>query len=463
MLAGARSSRSLTIEDQWYHVAPGCVAGPSVVTVRAVERRGHQNAARRTAEPHVPILLATAIEMGRLANEALARAGFDEGVLVGDVRRGVEIVDDLKMVVRGPHDVRALASALGNAEACTAVDITGKDQLRLVFQGGGRAHVHVVPRTRFVEAIVRETGSPRHVRWLESMAASSGGLGAVSGRARDEAGVYTALGLPFAPPELRERSTRRVPDLVGSVRGIFHVHTLWSDGTASIAEMARATRAAGFEYLGITEHSRAASYAGGLDASQLRRQAREVSHVRREVPDVLILHGVEVDVLADGSLDIDDAALAALDFVIASVHTDLDMAAPEMTARLLAAVRHPLVTILGHPTGRLLLGREGSAFDVEAVAAAAAENDTFLEINANPQRLDLGEDLVRRAAARGARFAIDPDAHTPRGVRDTGLGLTVARRAGLSASQVLNARGADEVKSYLAARRRKARRALALA
>jgi len=410
----------------------------------------------------VPLLLATAIEMGRLANEALARAGLDAGVLVGDARRGVEIVDDLKMVLRGPHDVRTLASVLGTAEACTSVEITGKDQVRLVFQGGGRALFHVVPRTRYVEAIVRETGSARHVRWLESIAARAGGLGAVSGRARDEAGVYSALGLPFAPPELRERSTRRVPDLVAAVRGIFHVHTRWSDGTATVAEMARAARAAGFEYVGISEHSKAASYAGGLDATQLRRQAREVAQVRREMQGFLILHGVEVDVLADGSLDIDDGALAALDFVIASVHTDLDMAAPEMTARLLAAVRHPLVTILGHPTGRLLLGRGGSAFDVDAVATAAAENETFLEINANPQRLDLGEDLVKRAAVRGAHFAIDPDAHAPRGVRDTGLGLTVARRAGLSASQVLNAKGADEVRSYLAVRRRRARRALAL-
>ena len=146
----------------------------------------------------------------------------------------------------------------------------------------------------------------------------------------------------------------------------------------------------------------------------------------------------------------DDATLASLDFVIASVHANLDMPAVEMTSRLLRAVSHPLVTILGHPTGRLLLGRKGSTFDVEAVASAAAANDTFLEI-------------VRRAAARGACFAIDPDAHSPRGVRDTALGVSVARRAGLAASQVLNTRGAREVAAYLMARRRKAKRALALA
>jgi DNA polymerase (family 10) len=227
--------------------------------------------------------------------------------------------------------------------------------------------------------------------------------------------------------------------------------------------MARAARDAGFGYVGITEHSQTASYAGGLDATQLARQARAIARARRDVPGVALLHGVEVDVLPDGSLDLDDATLASLDFVIASVHACLDMQHREMTARMLRAVSHPLVTILGHPTGRLLLGREGSTFDIDAVAEAAAANDTFLEINANPQRLDLGEELVRRAAARGARFAIDPDAHSPRGVRDTALRVSVARRAGLAPSQVLNTRGAREVAAYLGSRKRKAKRALALA
>ena len=400
--------------------------------------------------------------MARLANEALARAGLDEAALVGDARRGVEVVDQLSMVVRGPRDVHVLAQALSRASACVASDVVGKDRVRMLFQGGGEAVVHLVPRGRYVEALVRETGSARHVRWLESLAAAAGGLGAVSGRARDEAGVYAALGLPFAPPELRERSTREVPELVESVRGIFHVHTDWSDGTASIVDMARASRDAGLEYVGITEHSKAASYAGGLDEARLRRQARAIGSARRDVPDLLILHGVEVDVLPDGSLDLDVRALAALDFVIASVHTELDMPFEEMTKRILKAVRHPLVTILGHPTGRLLLGRGGSSFDLEAVATAAAKNGTFLEINANPQRLDLGEELVRRAVACGARFAIDPDAHSPRGVRDVALGVAVARRAGLPPSRVLNSVGPAEVTTLLATRRRKARQALAL-
>jgi DNA polymerase (family 10) len=408
------------------------------------------------------VLLASALEMARLANDALVRAGLGEVVLVGAARRGVELVDEVAMLARGPVEPGRLAKVLAGAAACTSVETAG-DTVRMAFDGGGPASVQIVPRGRFVEALVRRTGSARHVRWLESLASPAGGLGAVCSRARTEGDVYTALGVPFAPPELREGATRRVPELVGEVRGIFHVHTTWSDGAATIVDMARAAREAGFAYVGITEHSQAAHYAGGLDARRLRQQGRAVAQARREVPGVDLLHGVEVDVMSDGTLDLDDATLGALDFVIASVHADLDMSSARMTARLVRAVSHPLVTILGHPTGRLLLGRAGYAFDVEAVATAAAANDTFLEINANPQRLDLGEDLVRRAAARGARFAIDPDAHTPRGVRDTALGVSVARRAGLAPTQVLNARGPREAIAYLARRRLAGKRALSLA
>jgi DNA polymerase (family 10) len=410
------------------------------------------------------LLLATALEMARLANEALARAGLDEATVVGEARRGIELVRDLSMIAHGPVSARRMADALREASACEDVGVEGRDVVAMRFEGGGAARVRIAPRSRFVEAVVRGTGSPRHVRWLEGLAEAHGGLAAVCTRARSEAHVYEMLGVPYAPPELREGATHRVPNLVGAVQGVFHVHTTWSDGSASILDMARAAGQAGFAYLGITEHSRTATYARGLDGAALERQSKEVARTRRqcEAAGVRVLHGVEVDVMADGSLDLDDATLASLDFVIASVHDAYDMAAPAMTARLVRAVSHPLVTILGHPTGRLLLGRAGYPFDVDAVAEAAAKNETFLEINANPQRLDLGAALVRQAAARGAKFAIDPDAHTPRGVRDTALGVSVARRAGLAASQVLNARGADEVIHYLAGRKRAGKRRLAI-
>jgi DNA polymerase (family 10) len=403
------------------------------------------------------VVLGAAIEMARLTNEALARAGFERATVVGDARRGVETMNELSMVARGPLDMKALAAALRGATACNDVEADGRNGLRMYFEGGGPARLRVVPADHYLEAVVRGTGSASHVRWLESLAKRAGGLARVCARAKNERQLYESLGVPFAPPELREQPTPRVPRLVRGVRGIFHVHTTWSDGTGSIAEMAQAATDAGFAYLGISEHSRAASYAHGLDGKRLRAQARAVDEVRREVPEIVLFHGIEVDVLPDGSLDLDDATLAQLDFVVASVHTDLEMPPSVMTERLVRAVTHPLVTILGHPTGRLLPGRRGYVFDVDAVARAAAENDTFLEINANPQRLDLSAALVRRAAAQGARFAIDPDAHSPRGVADTALGLAVARRAGLASSQVLNAKDAAAAAEYLIARRRKAK------
>ena len=399
--------------------------------------------------------------MARLTNMALAKAGLEEAVVIGEARRGVALLRELTMIVRATDDTRAVVAALKSATACHSILVDGIDTVRMQFAGGGPAALRVVPSEHFVEALVRGTGSATHVGWLEARAEPLDGLRAACARVDSEQALYALLGVPFPAAELREGPTPRVPELVKEVRGVFHVHTTWSDGAASIIEMAQAALDAGFGYMGLTEHSKAAIYARGLDSEHLRAQAGAVEEARAAVPGVTIFHGVEVDILPDGLLDLDDATLSALDFVVASVHLRYDMTSREMTARLVRAVSHPLVTILGHPTGRLLLGRKGYSFDIEAVADAAAANDTFLEINANPQRLDLSDALVRRAAARGARFAIDPDAHSPRGLRDTALGLMLARRAGLTRSQILNTRGPRAMVAYLSERRRRASRALA--
>jgi len=310
----------------------------------------------------------------------------------------------------------------------------------------------MVEARAWVHALLTATGDAAHVRWLDGLA--GGALAEACAGAADDGAMYRALGLAFVPPELRAGSAPRVPaELVERVGGIFHVHTDWSDGTASILEMARAAVAAGYTYLGISDHSRAASYANGLDAARLAEQRAVIDIARRELPECAILHGIEVDILEDGALDLDDATLASLDFVIASVHSRMGMGSAEMTKRIVRAVSHPLVTILGHPTGRLLLGRKGYTFDVAEVARAAVANDTYLEINANAQRLDLDEAKVRKAAGVGARFAIDPDAHAPRGLDDTRLGVMMARRAGLTAGQLLNARTRSEVERVLAERK----------
>ena len=402
------------------------------------------------------ILLGVAREAAAILTRVLLEAGAKDVVLVADARRGLALVRDLVILVRGRSSVQIVA-ALARAEADCEVlnDAAGADVTVLV--AGVRARVTAVDDARWVEALITGTGDEDHVRWLGDRATAHGGLSAVCARAEDEAAAYGTLGLPCPPPELREGGVQaEIPaDLITNVKGIFHIHSTWSDGSSSIEEMAETAAQAGYAYIGISDHSQAASYAHGLDATRLREQSEAIARARREVPSITILHGVEVDIMADGSLDLDDSTLSALDFVIASVHTRLVMDAAEMTARIVRAVSHPLVTMLGHPTGRLLLGRKGYSFDIVRVARAAAENDTYIEINANAHRLDLSDGLARRAAAAGARFVINPDAHAPRGIGDTLLGVTMARRAGLTGEQVLNALSREDLVQALAKRKKK--------
>ena len=259
---------------------------------------------------------------------------------------------------------------------------------------------------------------------LETRALAYGGLAALTRGAKTESEIYEALSLSPIAPELRFGVTGDEPtDLLPlrAVRGAFHVHTDWSDGNTTIEGMALAAARAGYEYLGISDHSRTAPYSNGLDEARLASQKKAIDRARKEVPGISILHGLEVDVLSDGSLDLPDDVLASLDFVIASVHTDTRMDARTMTTRIVRALSNPFVTMLGHPTGRLLSGKSGYAFDIDAVARAAAANESWLEINANGYRLDLSPVLARRAYAHGVSFAINPDAHTPDGLFDVAL------------------------------------------
>jgi DNA polymerase (family 10) len=403
------------------------------------------------------VLLATAVATTRIIDALLRQAGAAEILPIGATRRGVEIVRELVVVVRG-MDAKAIAPALdGRVELEGARARSAADGATLVVHGLP-TRVRAVGEHQWIHALVVGTGDDAHVAWLEARA--GGELAPLCAHAKSENAVYQSLGLPATPPELREGQVERVPSgLVDprDVRGFFHVHTDWSDGTAPILGMVRAAARSGYRYVGISDHSRAAAYANGLDPERLAEQAKAIALARREATGVTIFHGVEVDILEDGSLDLPDDVLRTLDFVIASVHSQLAMPEDRMTARIVRAVSHPLVTILGHPTGRLLLGRRGFGFDLDAVARAAVANDTYLEINANAQRLDLSDGLVRRAASVGAKFAIDPDAHAEHGVDETALGIMVARRAGLSRDQVLNARDKDEIAGVLAARKKRAR------
>lgn len=405
------------------------------------------------------IVLGRALDISKILGRTLREAGASFVEVAGEARRGKALVSDLVLVGAGISAETAQEALLASGHV-TEAEALSNEALGIVFEGKTKVRVRLSSEEGFARALFEETGDPAHLRWLAEIAEGRGSsIEAIADSSKDEADIYRALGLAPTPPELREGASTKLPaDLVerSSLSGIFHAHTDWSDGTTSIVAMAEATRALGYRYIGISDHSKAAAYARGLDSERLSQQAEAIAEARKRIPEVEILHGIEVDILRDGSLDLDDETLARLDFVIASVHSSMTLAPEEMTARLVRAVSHPLVTMLGHPTGRILLGRKGYAFDFEAVAEAAVKNETFLEINASRYRLDLDDSLVRKAAALGARFAINPDAHSPGGLPEAALGVVMARRAGLRAEQVLNARPAEEVFALLSDRKERA-------
>jgi DNA polymerase (family 10) len=274
--------------------------------------------------------------------------------------------------------------------------------------------------------------------------------------------IYEALGLAYVEPELREgqgevaaAAAGRLPDLVERrhLRGCIHVHTDASDGRDGLTTMLSAARDAGYGYVAFTDHSRSAGYAGGLSEERVLAQRDEIRAARRAMPEMRIFHGTEADILADGTIDYGDEFLAEFDLVVASVHSRFRLSREEQTARLIRAVRNPRVSVLGHPTGRLLLSREGISADMEAVIDAAAESGCALEVNGSPHRLDLDWRLVRRAVERGATISIDPDAHATRELGYASYGVGIARKGWVTPERVLNARGADELAAWLSKRR----------
>jgi DNA polymerase (family 10) len=262
---------------------------------------------------------------------------------------------------------------------------------------------------------------------------------------REEEDFLRWLDLPAVPPELRESAAPvPVPGLLelSDVRGLVHNHSTWSDGALSLREMAAVALRFGFAYLAMADHSRSSTVANGLSIERVRAQAEEVRSLRRELAAEWgafeLLHGIEVDILPDGTLDYPDELLSELDYVVVSVHQNFGLSRAEQTERIVRAIRNPHVDILGHATGRLLLRRPGYEVDLERVIDACAETGTVIEINANPRRLDLDWRWVVRAREAGCRFSIDPDAHTGDGFDDLRFGVTVARKAGLKPEDVIN-------------------------
>jgi DNA polymerase (family X) len=317
--------------------------------------------------------------------------------------------------------------------------------------------------------LVHATGSEGHVARLAEQASAHGYTlkggalwhGSSFVPTPTEAAVYQALGLPEIPPELREDrgefalAAGGLPRLVdaGDLRGFLHCHTGFSDGVNTIEELALACRRAGYSYVGITDHSSSATYAGGLLDQELQRQWDEVDAVNARVDGIRVLKGIEVDILEDGRLDYGDEILAGFDFVIASVHTRFGMSEDEMTGRILHAMDSPWLTIIGHPTGRLLLSRDSFPIDLPRVFDRAAARGVALEINADPHRLDLDWRHLGAARAAGVTISIGADAHSIAGLENVTWGLGIARKAALGPEDILNTRSVEEFLAFAQARR----------
>ncbi|HUF34380.1 MAG TPA: DNA polymerase/3'-5' exonuclease PolX [Gemmatimonadales bacterium] len=416
-------------------------------------------------------LLHHAAEEAEGLRAALERLpGVSQAIVAGEVRRRNEVVRDVVLVLVAPVAPAEVFRQLSQFPGVH--EFAGQDERRLTlrFAGGSSAQIVVTAPVNAGTVLVQATGSEGH---LQELATRASGCGfALTGAALwrgsefvptpDEERFYTALGLPLIPPELREgrgeveaAAAGTLPRLLelGDLQGFLHCHTTYSDGSNSVEELALACRSAGYRYVGITDHSQTAAYAGGLTPGDLERQADEIDAVNARLEGIRVLKGVEADILQDGRVDYEPRVLERLDFVIASVHSRFNMAEREMTARILAAMDNPYLTIIGHPTGRLLLSRDPYGVDLDAVIEKAAATGVALEVNADPHRLDLDWRVLRRARKGGAAISIGADAHSTAGIRNVDFGVSMARKGWLGADDVLNARPLEEFLAHAARRR----------
>jgi DNA polymerase (family 10) len=403
---------------------------------------------------------AVAEELGEVLRQV---PGVDAVTPAGSLRRGRETVGDLDLLVTGPSATDALDKFVAYPRVEEVLGHGENKASAKVGREGLQVDVRALLPESFGAAMQYFTGSKDHNVAIRLRAVKMGlklseyGLFRVADDARvggeTEEGIYQALGLPWIPPELRENTGEieaaeqgRLPELVElrHMRGDLHMHTTESDGRATLEEMAEAARQRGYQYIAITDHSKALSMTNGLDEKRVVEFARRVREINRSGLGIRVFSGIECDILKDGAMDLADDALAELDLVIGSVHSHMNQESDEMTGRLLRALECPYLRIVGHPTGRILLHRDPFPFDFDRVAAEAARRGVWLEINASPERLDLNGTLIRTARAKGAKFTISTDAHHPQQLANMRYGVVTARRGWLGPDDILNTRGADE-------------------
>lgn len=381
----------------------------------------------------LPVALQEAEDM---LDELRELKGVERVEFTGDLRRHNEVLGSIDFLLEGEEKaVEPALKKIGFSSAEDHFEKTSERGLKIrAWTAGGK---------EFGSKWVETTGPEEFVKELGHFPA-----------AKEEEEVFAKKKKSFLPPECRDLGVAP-KDLLEEkdIRGVFHLHTSWSDGKDSLEDMAAAAVKLGYEYLGLSDHSQTAFYANGLDEKRVLQQKKDIEAVQKKYPSLRIFHGIESDILADGALDYPKEFLRQFDFVIASVHGQMKMPRDDMTKRLCRALENPATTWLGHWTGRLLLGREGFDFDVDAVLKCAAKNEKSLELNANPYRLDIDWRVIPRAVELGIPIGIHPDAHSTHGLEDTRYGVWMARKAGLKRAQVVNTKTRKEMEAWLAERK----------
>lgn len=389
----------------------------------------------------------------------------------GSLRRQRETIADVDLLVSS-DDPAPIMQKFIEHPGVAAILGQGPTKSSVLFKSGVQADLRVVSDQQFPFALHYFTGSKEHNVVMRARAQSYGlklneyelaGEGK-SVECKNEADIFRALDLDYIPPELREdtgeidaAAKHLLPALIerSDITGVFHCHTNASDGGATLKEMAEAAKTNGLTYLGLADHSQSAVYARGLEPHRVKEQWKQIDAYNANSKDFHLFKGIESDILADGSLDYDEEMLEQFDYVVASVHLPMNMTEPQMTERVIRAIRNPYCTMLGHGTGRLLLQRESYPIDMEAVLKEAAKNRVMVEINANPRRLDIDWLFAKRAKALGVMVVINPDAHSTQGIADVDFGVMVARRGWLSKENVFNTLPLKEVKQRLEERKKK--------
>jgi len=385
--------------------------------------------------------------------------------IAGSLRRAKEVIGDIDILVSAKKAKEIFDLFVGH-QRVESVIAHGEKKSSVVLKSGIQVDLRVVSDQEFPFALMYFTGSKEHNTVLRGRAKDYGfklnEYGLFKGEkkipCKNEEEIFRRLDLQYIPPELRENQgeieaaqKNKIPKLVQAkeVRGIFHVHSTDSDGTASLEEMIAAAQKAGFDYVGISDHSQAAYYANGLKPARVKKQHETLDRLQKKFKKIRIFKGTECDILSDGSMDYPDKVLKSFDFVIASVHSNFTQDKKTMTQRVIKALANPYVTMLGHSTGRLLLARGEYQIDLNEVIDAAAKYNKVIEINANPHRFDLDWRFARVAKDKGVKLSINPDAHSIEGIWDTFYGVGIARKGGLRKQDVFNTLTRKEMEKRL--------------